>query len=143
MVQRAITTAELANLSRALIGFDHIFNQQLHPANGNYPPYNIVKYSDIRYAIEVAVAGFDKNEITVGVEMDQLIIRGTKNEQSEDANFAKEYVHRGIASRNFVQNWTLAEYMEVRSAEVKNGMLVISIERVIPESLRPRQIEVK
>jgi molecular chaperone IbpA len=140
MQLRAIDPAHLANLSRALVGFDTIFNQHLQPTNSNYPPHNIVKYSDSEYAIEIAVAGFGKNEITVEVDQDQLIVRGT---QSETTPEGKEYLHRGLASRNFEQAYTLAEYMEVRGAEVKDGMLIIEIQRIVPEALKPRLIEVK
>jgi len=140
MQLKTVTPAELANLSRALVGFDQIFNQRLQQVNGNYPPHNIVKYSDSEYAIEVAVAGFSKEEITVEVDQDQLIVRGIQT-SAEDTG--KEYLHRGLASRDFEQNYTLAEYMEVKSAEVKDGMLVISIERIVPEALQPRKITVK
>ena len=140
MQLRAIDPAHLANLSRALIGFDQIFNQRLQQLNGNYPPHNIVKYSDSDYAIEVAVAGFSKEEITVEVDQDQLIVRGI---QGVVVSEGKEYLHKGLASRDFEQKWTLAEYMEVKDAEVKDGMLVINIERIIPESLKPRTINVK
>lgn len=139
MQLRAIDPAHLANLSRALVGFDHIFNQHLQPANSNYPPHNIVKYSDSEYAIEVAVAGFSKEEITVEVDQDQLVVRGIQLNDDD----SKEYLHRGLASRNFEQSYTLAEYMEVKDAEVKDGMLVIKIERIVPESLKPRQILIK
>ena len=141
MQLRTVTPAEFANLSRALIGFDQIFNQRLQQqTNSNYPPHNIVKYSDKDYAIEIAVAGFSKEEITVEVDQDQLKVRGV---QGEVLSEGKEYLHRGLASRNFEQTWTLAEYMEVKDAEVKDGMLVIIIERIIPESLKPRNIKVK
>jgi len=140
MQLRAIDPAHLANLSRALVGFDTIFNQQLQQANSNYPPHNIVKFSDSEYAIEVAVAGFSKEEITVEVDQDQLIVRGV---QSGATIEGKEYLHRGLASRDFEQTWTLAEYMEVKDAEVKDGMLVISIERIVPEALKPRNIKIK
>ena len=140
MQLRAIDPAHLANLSRALVGFDTIFNQQLQQANSNYPPHNIVKYSDSIYAIEIAVAGFGKNEITVEVDQDQLIVRGV---QSTKEDSTKEYLHRGLASRDFEQSYTLAEYMEVKGAEVKDGMLIIEIERIVPESLKPRNIKIK
>jgi len=139
MQLRAIDPAHLANLSRALVGFDTIFNQHLHPTNSNYPPHNIVKYSDSEYAIEVAVAGFSKDEITVEIDQDQLVVRGTQKAVDE----SKEYLHRGLASRDFEQSYTLAEYMEVKGAEVKDGMLVIEINRIVPEALKPRLIEVK
>jgi molecular chaperone IbpA len=140
MQLRAINPADLAQISRALVGFDHIFNQRLQQVNGNYPPHNIVKYNDSEYAIEVAVAGFSKEEITVEVDQDQLIVRGV---QKTEETSGKEYLHKGLASRNFEQTWTLAEYMEVKDAEVKDGMLVISIERVVPEALKPRLITIK
>ena len=138
---RTIDAQALANLNRALVGFDRIFNDRFFETRtSNYPPYNIVKYSENQYGIEVAVAGFDKSEITVSVDQDQLTITG-KNMITESEQ--KEYLHRGLAARDFEQTFTLAEYMEVRGAEVKDGMLKISIERVVPEALKPRQIEVK
>jgi len=140
MQLRSIDPAALAQISRALVGFDRFFDQRLNNTNGNYPPHNIVKYNDSKYAIEVAVAGFSKEEIVVEVDQDQLVVRGTQGEVvTED----KEYLHRGLASRNFEQTWTLAEYMEVKDAKVKDGMLIIEIERIVPESLKPRQIKIK
>jgi molecular chaperone IbpA len=138
MQLRTIDQAALANLSRALVGFDHIFNARVN--NSNYPPHNIVKYTDRDYAIEIAVAGFSKEEITVEVDQDQLIVRGVQKAVDADG---KEYLHRGLASRDFEQAYTLAEYMEIRDAEVKDGMLIINIERVVPEALKPRQITIK
>jgi molecular chaperone IbpA len=139
MQLRTIDPQALAAMSRALVGFDHIFNTPLN--NSNYPPHNIVKYSDSKYAIEVAVAGFSKDEITVEVDQDQLVVRGTQVTTDEETS--KEYLHRGLASRDFEQSYTLAEYMEVKDAEVKDGMLIISIERIVPEALQPRQIKIK
>jgi molecular chaperone IbpA len=136
---RTIDTAALAQLSKALVGFDRYFSVPQHQ-NGNYPPHNIVKYAENQYGIEVAVAGFSKEEITVEVDQDQLTITGCKTNQT-DSRF--EYLHRGLASRDFEQSFTLAEYMEVKGAEVKDGMLIIEIERIIPEELKPRKIEVK
>ena len=136
---RTIDPAALASISRALVGFDQYFNNP-RLQNSNYPPHNIVKYSDSAYAIEVAVAGFSKDEITVEVDQDQLVVRGI---QKKDESSTIEYLHKGLASRDFEQTWTLAEYMEVKDAEVKDGMLIISIERIVPESLQPRKIEIK
>ena len=139
MQLRAIDPAHLAHLSRALVGFDTIFNQHLQPTNGNYPPHNIVKYSDSEYAIEIAVAGFKKDEITIQVDQDRLIVKGIQQATDTD----KEYLHRGLASRDFELTKRLAEYMEVKDAEHKDGMLVINIERIVPDSLQPRRIEIK
>jgi len=136
---RTIDTAALAQLSKALVGFDRYFSVP-HHQNGNYPPHNIVKYNENQYGIEVAVAGFTKEEITVEVDQDQLTITGVK---SVNVDESKEYLHRGLAARDFEQTFTLAEYMEVKGAEVKDGMLKISIERIVPEALKPRQIEIK
>jgi molecular chaperone IbpA len=136
---RTIDTAALAQLSKALVGFDRYFSAP-HHQNGNYPPHNIVKYDDTHYGIEVAVAGFLKEEITVEVDQDQLTIRGT-NSITEDREV--EYLHRGLAARDFEQTFTLAEYMEVRGAEHKDGVLKISIERIVPDALKPRTIEIK
>jgi molecular chaperone IbpA len=136
---RTINTADLANLSRALVGFDRYFTAP-HHQNGNYPPHNIVKYDDTHYGIEVAVAGFSKEEVTVEVDQDQLTIRGVKNRGDENT---VEYLHRGLAARDFEQTFTLAEYMEVRGAKVADGMLQIDIRRIVPEALKPRQIEIK
>lgn len=135
---RTIDTQALAQLSKALVGFDRYFNVPV-PQNGNYPPHNIVKYSEDTYAIEVAVAGFAKEEIKVEIDQDQLTIRGTKSHPTDPS---VEYLHRGLAARDFEQVFTLAEYMEVRAATVRDGMLYIDIQRVIPEALKPRQIEI-
>lgn len=137
---RTIDPAALAGLSRALVGFDRYFNAQ--HSTSNYPPHNIVKYSDDTYAIEVAVAGFTKEEVTVEVDQDQLTIRGVKNRPNESTGQI-EYLHRGLAARDFEQTYTLAEYMIVRGAKVADGMLQIDIQRVVPEALKPRQIEIK
>jgi molecular chaperone IbpA len=138
---RTIDTAALAQLSKALVGFDRYFSAP-HHQNGNYPPHNIVKYSDNSYGIEVAVAGFTKDEVTVEVDQDQLTIRGIKNRMNEETDQI-EYLHRGLAARDFEQTFTLAEYMEVVGARVADGMLHVDIKRVVPEALKPRQIEVK
>jgi molecular chaperone IbpA len=139
MQLRAINPADLAQISRALVGFDQYFNNP-RLQNSNYPPHNIVKYSDSAYAIEVAVAGFSREEITVEVDQAQLVVRGVQATADVDG---KEYLHRGLASRNFEQSWTLAEYMEVKGAEVKDGMLIVQIERIVPDALQPRKIEIK
>jgi molecular chaperone IbpA len=137
---RTIDTNALAQLNRALVGFDRIFNDRFFETRtNNYPPYNIVKYGENQYGIEVAVAGFDKSEITVEVDQDQLTVKGEKVKAESEI----EYLHRGLAARDFEQTFTLAEYMEVRGAEVKDGMLKIDIERIVPEALKPRSIEIK
>ena len=89
----------------------------------------------------MAVAGFTKEEVTVEVDQDQLTIRGVKYRPNTDVGI--EYLHRGLAARDFEQTFTLAEYMEVVGAKVQDGMLQIDIKRVVPEALKPRRIEIK
>jgi molecular chaperone IbpA len=137
---RTIDTAALAQLSKALVGFDRYFSAP-HHQNSNYPPHNIVKYSEDTYGIEVAVAGFAKEEVTVEVDQDQLTIRGIKDRPNIDTGV--EYLHRGLAARDFEQTFTLAEYMEVMGAKVENGMLQIDIKRIVPDALKPRMITIK
>ena len=137
---RTLDTTSLANLSRALVGFDRILNARLNATPTNYPPHNILKYDETNYGIELAVAGFSKNDISVEVDQNILTIKG---EHAYVLNEGAEFLHRGLASRNFVVEFPLAEYMEVRGAEVKDGMLKIAVEYIVPEALKPRQIEIK
>jgi molecular chaperone IbpA len=129
-------------LNRALIGFDSMFNnferRFSNSISNNYPPHNIVKVDEDNYEIQVAVTGFDKDEVTV--ELDQNVLIITAGHETDDE---KVYLHRGLAQRNFVKHFPLAEHIEVTGAEQKNGVLTISLERLVPESLKPRRIEVK
>ena len=136
---RTIDSAHLANLSRALVGFDRYFNGHFANTNGNYPPHNIVKYNETHYGIEVAVAGFSREEIAVEVDQDQLTIRGVRN---KDNDVTTEYLHRGLATRDFAREFPLAEHIEVTGAEIKNGMLIVNLVRNIPESAKPRVIDI-
>lgn len=137
-------TNSLAQLNRALVGFDRMFDGfETRFANqlaNNYPPHNIVKTDDTHYQIEIAVAGFKKHEINVEIEQDMLTVRGeseTPNESTE-----RQYLHRGLSSRNFVRSWQLAEHMVVKGAEIKDGILTINLEYVIPEEKKARVIDI-
>jgi len=131
-------------LNRALLGFDTLFNdferRFQNQVNNNYPPYNIIKTGTTTYELEVAVTGFEKNEITVEVDQDQLIVKGerVKSEEVETV-----YLHHGLASRDFTRTWPLAEHIQVGDARIKNGVLTIKLERIIPESLKPRVLTIK
>ena len=131
-------------LNRALVGFDTLFNDFEHrfsnQINNNYPPYNVVKYNDDTYEIQIAVSGFEKDEVTVEIDQNQLIIKGEKTDPV-DENI--EFLHRGLAARDFTRAFTLAEHMEVGEGTIKNGVLKIEIKRVIPEALKPRQLKIK
>lgn len=124
------------------IGFDNQFSRlwDMHTNNAqiNYPPYNIVKENEDNFRVEVAVAGFAKSDLTITVEDESIIVKGDIEEKSED-----NFVHKGIASRKFTREFALGEYMEVQSATVENGMLIIKVERIVPEDKKPKTIKIK
>lgn len=139
----ALTRFDTAALNRALVGFDRIFDnfetRFANQINQNYPPYNIVKINENLYSVTVAVAGFGKDDVTVSVDQDQLIITGKKAGDADET----EYLHRGLAFREFERRFTLAEHMEVLSAEMKDGLLTVQIERKIPEAMKPKTIAIE
>ena len=133
-----------ANLGRALIGFNELFDtfesrlaSQIHK---NYPPYNVVQLDESQYEIQIAVAGFKKNEIDIELNQNQLIVTGRSNTPNESTQ--RVYHHRGLALRDFTHDWTLEQYVEVRGAELQDGILTIKLERVLPEALKPRKIAI-
>ena len=131
-------------LNKALLGFDSLFNDLegrfANQVNNNYPPYNILKHSDDSYELEVAVTGFAQEEITVEIDQNQLIVKGERNRDEETDT---QYIHRGLATRDFTRSWTLAEHMEVGEGRIKNGVLTIELKRVVPEALKPRVLKIK
>lgn len=127
-------------LNRALLGFDSLFSDFEHRVNTNYPPYNILKRNENTYEIEIAVTGFSKDEISVEVDQNRLIVRGERK-RDDDADL--QYLHRGLATRDFAREWTLAEHMIVGEGRIKNGVLSVQIDRVVPEALKPRVLTIK
>mgnify|MGYP006268833821 CR=1 FL=1 len=139
----ALTRFDTQALSRALVGFDTMFDDLerrfANSINSNYPPHNIIKFDDDTYAIELAVAGFTKDEITVEVADNQLSIKG----EHEDAQpEGVQYLHRGLGARNFVRVFPLAEHIVVKGAQITNGILRVNLERVLPEEKKPRLIDI-
>ena len=132
-------------LNRALLGFDDLFNnfeqRFANQISNSYPPYNIVKHDENSYEIQIAVTGFDKDEVTVEIDQNNLIVKGQR--AKEDGDETVNYIHRGLATRQFTRSWTLAEHMEVEEGTIKNGVLTISLKRVIPEALKPRILKIK
>ena len=134
---------KLDALSRALIGFDTMFDQMerryANSVNNNYPPHNILRLDDNVYAIQLAVTGFEKTEISVTIENNVLIVKG----ESVTTDYPTEqYLHRGLATRDFVKEFPLAEHIEVNGATIKNGMLTVNLIRNIPESAKPKVIDI-
>ena len=139
----ALTRLDTTALNRAFVGFDRIFDEmERRFANqvSNYPPHNIIRTGDNTYAIEVAVAGFAKTEIAVTLEDNELTIKGEKVEADE--TLETQYLYRGLASRNFARVFPLAEHIKVQGAEIKDGILTVKLERIVPEELKPRIIDV-
>lgn len=129
------------------IGFDNIFDELMRvnaqQSNVNYPPYNVVKYSEDSFAIELAVAGFREGDIKITVEKNILAITGEQAlKVYRDDELEPEYVHRGISARDFARSFTLAEHVEVIGAKVEDGILKIELERQVPESQKPKVVEI-
>ena len=125
------------------VGFDRVFDQLNNYASHNatssgFPPYNIRKEGDYSFVIELALAGFSKKDIEVEVADGLLTIRSVKENDENDSN-----IYRGISYRKFNRKFTLADDIVVKDASLENGMLVISLERVVPEEKKPRKIEIK
>lgn len=141
-IARLPTFAFPPEFRRFAIGFDGIFDQlrdQLEVrGTDNYPPYNIIKTSDDAFIIEVAAAGFSQAELKVSVDDRILSIEGESTRE-----VTGDVVHRGISSRNFCRTFTLAEHVEVVGAKVENGLLMISLEKVIPEHKKPKTIQIE
>lgn len=135
----------LPQLGRMTVGFDRIFddlhrNYSITEKAMSYPPYNVIKHSDTEYSIEVAVAGFKEEQLSITQDGNVLIVRGDSTKSEEQT--AAVYMHKGISNREFSRSWTLADHVEVKSAEIVNGLLVIHLEHYIPEELKPRQIAI-
>ena len=104
----------------------------------SFPPYNVKQIDEDNYTIELAVAGYSREDLDIKVEKDTLTIKSDKDNDDKS-----DFLHRGIAGRNFTQHFTLGEYMVVKSAELENGMLLINIERELPEEAKPKTIKIK
>jgi molecular chaperone IbpA len=137
-----IDTTALNQLNRALIGFDRIFSdfENRFQGTANYPPHNVIKYDDDNYEIQIAVAGFDIDEISVEVIQDHLVVKGEHIEVESESTV---YLHRGLAARDFTKSFALAEHIEVGDIRIKNGILYIQLKRIVPESLKPRVLKIK
>ena len=133
-------------INRALIGFDTMFDQMErrygNSVNNNYPPHNILKTGENQYEIQIAVTGFEKSEISVSVESNVLTVTGEGAESIRHENPEIVYLHRGLATRDFAREFPLAEHIEVIGAETKNGMLTIKLVRNVPESAKPKIIDI-
>ena len=133
---------DLTPLYRSTVGFDRLA-QLLDQVTGEgdattYPPYNIERLAENEYRISMAVAGFSDEEIKVEVKEQVLSVKGDKKPETKE----RQFLHRGIAARGFERRFQLADHVEVKGADLKNGMLHIDLERKVPERLKPRTIPI-
>lgn len=139
-----MNTIDLTPLYRSSIGFDRmgslLDNALRSQKTGvGFPPYDIETTGDDRYAITLAVAGFEESELDIQVEKGVLSVRGRKADESEE----KSYLFRGIANRSFERKFNLADHIEVREASLRNGLLTINLVKEVPEAMKPRTIAIQ
>ena len=119
--------------------FERMFDDDLYITAGNYPPYNIVKTGPEKYNIEVALAGYSKEDINVDFAEGLLTIKSVKEEKSDEKN---GILHKGIAKRHFSRTFTIADDVEIKDAELKDGLLKVFLQRIVPEGKEARQIKI-
>ena len=123
--------------------FDNMTNHLPHLTANNYPPYNIVKTGSLTYNIEVALAGYGKKDISVNYEDNVLVIKSVKDKDEKEVEDNDGVLHKGIAKRNFTKSFTIADDVEVKGAELKDGLLRVSLEKIIPDHKKARTINIK
>ena len=124
--------------------FESMFNHQYDSINvPNYPPYNIIKTGKYTYDIQVALAGYGKEDVDVSFENSVLTIKSVKDEDEKEVEDNDGVLHKGIAKRMFTKSFTIADEVEIKGAELKDGLLCVSMERVIPEPKKARTIKIK
>lgn len=137
-----MSSIDLSPLYRSSIGFDRLASlidnaMSADPVASGYPPYNIEMLEDDRYAITLAVAGFEKSELDIKVEKGVLSVRGQKSTQND-----RKYLHQGISERTFERKFNLADHVEVVDAALNNGLLTINLVREVPEAMKPKTIAI-
>lgn len=132
---------DFAPYRRSAIGFDRLFDMiENNAASGtqeNYPPFDLVKLGDNEYRIDLAVAGFKRDEIDITAQQNVLLVSGRKSDGDD-----QDFIHRGIATRSFERRFALADHIQVRTADLKDGLLSVTLVREIPEAMKPRKIDI-
>lgn len=132
---------DFSPLYRSAIGFDRLFNlleTGQTQSNGGYPPYNVELVDENQYRIAIAVAGFAEQELEITAHDNLLIVKGSHDGEPAPRN----YLYQGIAERNFERKFQLAEHIQIKGANLENGLLYIDLERIVPEAMKPRRIEI-
>ena len=127
---------------RSSVGFDRLLelmdeSLRYQPEN-NYPPYNILRTGESSYRISLAVAGFKPDQISITVQQNTLVVAGRENQKTD-----QDYVHRGIAARDFERRLSLADFVEVKDATFEDGLLQIDLARELPEAMKPKRIDIR
>ena len=140
------------NLRPLTVGFDNVFDQLEYMMEdrffekgtvANFPPYNIVKTGENTYDVELALAGFNRKDIEVEYKENTLTVKSKKQDKAEETDPDGNMIHRGISKRMFTRSFTIANDVEVKGAELKDGLLKVSLERIIPEHKKAKTIEIK
>jgi len=135
---------DFAPFRRSTVGFDRLFdmleNSTVGGTQENYPPFDLIKLGENDYRIELAVAGFKPDEVDITAQQNVLLVTGRKKEEAEDKG--TNYVYRGIATRSFERRFALADHIQVKGADLKDGLLAIELKREIPEAMKPRKISI-
>jgi molecular chaperone IbpA len=129
---------------RSTVGFDRLFdmleNNTFGQTQENYPPFDLIKEGENQYRIELAVAGFKPDELDITAQQNVLIVSGRKSDESGEKG--SDYIYRGIATRSFERRFALADHIQVKGADMKDGLLAIDLVREIPESMKPKKIDI-
>ena len=135
---------DFAPYRRSTVGFDRLFDMLENSSFGNggenYPPFDLIKLGDNDYRIELAVAGFKPDEIDITSQQNQLIVSGRKTDGNDEKG--SDYIYRGIANRSFERRFALADHIQVKGADLRDGMLAIELVREIPEAMKPKKIAI-
>lgn len=139
------STFDFSPLYRSVVGFDRLAqlleSAQKADAPTNWPPYNIEATGEDSYRVELAVAGFKPDELSIEVNQNLLTVQGRKTANDGD-DATRRYLHRGLAERSFERRFQLADYVVVTDAKLEDGLLAISLQRQLPEAMKPRKIEI-
>jgi len=136
---------DFAPFRRSTVGFDRLFDMLENNSFGqgqqeNYPPFDLIKVGENQYRIELAVAGFKPDELDITAQQNVLIVSGRKKDESEEKG--SDYVYRGIANRSFERRFALADHIQVKGADMRDGLLAIDLVREIPEAMKPKKIDI-
>ena len=135
---------DFAPFRRSTVGFDRLFdmleNSTASQTQENYPPFDLIKKGDNDYTIQLAVAGFKPDEIDITAQQNVLLVTGRKSDETDEKG--DNFIYRGIANRSFERRFALADHIQVRGADLKDGLLSIELVREIPEAMKPRKIDI-